>query len=179
MSDEPLLMSEDGVILEPAKNPRMPYGMQAAKRRIKSGVCSFTLGRWPRGSGRVSREVSLYRELLEKWVTNQRGEVTEGDASSIQSACRHEAISQLYQRWLRLEFEKMSYFERAGYLSKIGEHTDKRDNCLKKLGFFERNATDPWEEMKRIQAKSDATTEQLREAVEGSEPEEGEDNEDA
>lgn len=153
---------------QPAKNPRQPYGLAASTRRIKSGVCSFTLGKWPRGSGRISLEVSLYRDLLEKWVVKQRGEVTEGDASSIQSACRHEAISQLYQRWLRLEFAKMSYFERAGYLSKIGEHTDKRDNCLKKLGFFEREATDPWEEMKRIQAKGDAVTEALRDAVEDS-----------
>ena len=121
--------------------------------RTRSGKRAWTtVKRLPKGSGLVRQALYAERDELESAVCLRHGEITLYHAAILQSAIRHSGRAQLLERWLRTEPD-LGLQDRLAVLREIGNASDSRDKCVRKLGLDKVPETDPWA---ALDAPSDA-----------------------
>jgi len=104
------------------------------------GVRSFlVIGKLPVGTHYLARILKKFARALETEVTARR-EPTLYDGALIQTAVRHEAVCQLWLRYLRREADSLTVDQKLAVCKSISSETDARDRTLKALGLDARNA---------------------------------------
>ncbi|MGE3410331.1 MAG: hypothetical protein AB7I37_26360, partial [Pirellulales bacterium] len=106
-------------------------GPPGNRNAAKSGI--YALGSYPKGASYVRRLVGQLKMALENAVQARHGEISLTRAGAIQTACRHEAVAMLAQRWLRLRFKKMGDSDRLNYLKQIATASEARDKAMRSL----------------------------------------------
>jgi hypothetical protein len=134
------------------------HGNTGNRHRMTAGLRGWaSIGSYPKGCSYVRRITGRLRTQLEGGVAAIHGQITPYQTACIQSACRHEGVALLIQRWLRLEWANLSASDKLALLRQFETATDARDRCLEKLGL---NAMpkecDQWAMLRTPQANGDA-----------------------
>ena len=137
-----------------------PLGNQNATKHGLSARHGLRGSSLPKGCGHIRRAINVFRRALEAAVFEDRGEVSITDAALINSAYRWEKHSQLCQRWLFLESEKLSDADRLSYSRDVARASCERDKAIAQLKLPQSHSTDPWQIVDAPPEKPhDATTE--------------------
>lgn len=105
------------------------------KSRLTHGVRSFVeTGELPAGTSYIKGKLRQFRAAVEAEVQLANGELSLYQACLIQTACRHETVAQLWQRWLRVEMETLTIDQRLSVTQAIARASKERDAALKELG---------------------------------------------
>lgn len=97
------------------------------------GIRAFKNGTLPK-SWRFHKHLNTLRNVLVAEVVKRRGGVGPYDTAIIESAARHEGISQLMTKHLRDKIATLSLEQQSAICRDISRETDARDRCLEKLG---------------------------------------------
>lgn len=121
----------------PVNRGGAPKGSQNALRH------GLNAGKLPRKLAFVENAVNAFRRRLEAIVLEVKGEVTIGDAATINSACKWERHGMLAQAWLRKEESSMTVDQRLKFSETIAKASDARDKCIRSLG-LDKLPDNPW-----------------------------------
>ena len=109
-------------------------GTQGNRNRTTHGTRGFlSLGSLPKGASYIRRLMGLLRSELETAVQNTFGQITLEQAALIQSACRHEGVALLWQRWLRQRMAQLKASTLLQITKQISSSTDLRDRAIRAL----------------------------------------------
>ena len=109
-------------------------GTQGNRNRTTHGTRGFlALGSLPKGASYIRRLVGRLRGELETAVQNTFGEISLEQAALIQSACRHEGVALLWQRWLRQRMSQLKASTLLQITKQISCSTDLRDRSIRAL----------------------------------------------
>jgi hypothetical protein len=100
------------------------------RNALKSGLHTFTAGKWPRGASYVARLVRAFRRKLEDEVRRQHGKLTWESAAWIDAACEAEARYLLLWRWLRLRYESLDTREFLSIMDRKGRAIGQRHKAV-------------------------------------------------
>lgn len=114
----------------------MPGQLKNTNARTHGLTCRFALtnGSLPPGHSYIQKIINKFRAALERAVIDAKGEIDVNDAATINTACRLERHSQMAQKWLREEAEKLSPADRLRFSAEIGRASVERDRALRALG---------------------------------------------
>lgn len=105
------------------------------KPNLRHGMLSFlAVGSLPKGASYVTKSMRRFRAALDAAVVAAHGELSLAHAAVAQTAVRHEVVSLLAQRWLRLRFDSLSDADRLAYARQIAASSDARDKAIRSLG---------------------------------------------
>lgn len=113
------------------------------QNRLTHGVNYFlATGALPPGASYVQKVIAVFRRAVEYEIAERNGELSLYHHAVIQTACRHEVVAQLWQRWLKAEAKNMSVGERLSVTQAIARASTDRDKCLKELRLDRRPGDD-------------------------------------
>lgn len=136
------LLAEKAVDEFDPKHLRRKRGAPKANgNAIRHGL---TAGKLPRGAAYIARISGVFRTSLEAAVIDHKTQISLHDAAVIQTAVRWERHSQLAQRWLRKEFDRLTPDQKLHYSREVARASAERDRCLRLLGLGESKVSDPW-----------------------------------
>lgn len=108
------------------------------RNALRSGVHTFTTGKYPRGASYIARTLRLFQNICRHLVIESQGHLNIIMEAAISSAATHEGRRLLMSRWLRLEGDSLPVLDRATLLDRIGAAADARDRALRTLGLDSR-----------------------------------------
>ena len=113
--------------------PEVSVASQSARGQRKRWGRAAILGKLPAGCYAVTARVAVLRQALIRAIEGA-GRMLDVEAEChIQTALRHEAVSQLCLRELRLAWDKLTPEQRLAFLRSVGGESDLRDRSIRAL----------------------------------------------